>query len=123
MNKSQAVIIGAGDGLSAAVARELGRDHELTLVARSGENMQAVSAETAARSILLDATDEPAVARLFDELPTSPRVVLYNASACVRRPITKFEHRNLPCFVDLLLARRPRNNLPHKISLAGPCYC
>jgi len=123
MNKSQAVIIGAGDGLSAAVARELVRDHELTLVARSGEKMQAVNAETAARTILLDAADEPTVARLFDELPTSPRFLLYNASARVRGPITKFEHRNLPCFVDLLLTRRPRNNLPHKISLAGPRYC
>ena len=81
MNKSQAVIIGAGDGLSAAVARELARDHELTLVARSGEKRQAVSAETAARTILLDATDEPAVARcLFDELPASPRVVVYHGS-------------------------------------------
>ena len=122
MNKSQAVIIGAGEGLSAAVAREIGRDHELTLVARSGKKMQAVSAETAARTILLDATDEPAVARLFDELPASPRVVFYNASAGVRGPITKLEHRNLPCFVDLLLTRSPRNNLPHKTSFAGPCY-
>jgi NAD(P)-dependent dehydrogenase (short-subunit alcohol dehydrogenase family) len=88
MTKSQAVIIGVGDGLSAAVARELMGDHDLTLVARSGERMRAVAAETGARTVLLDATDEAAVARLFDDLPVAPRVVVYNPSARVRGPIT-----------------------------------
>ncbi len=88
MTKSQVVIIGVGDGLSAAVARELAVDHDLTLVARSGEKMRAVAAETGARTVRLDATDEAAVARLFGELPAAPRVVVYNPSARVRGPIT-----------------------------------
>lgn len=88
MTKSLAVIIGVGDGLSAAVARELMVDHDLTLVARSGERMRTVAGDTGARTVLLDATDEAAVARLFDELPAAPRVVVYNPSARVRGPIT-----------------------------------
>jgi NAD(P)-dependent dehydrogenase (short-subunit alcohol dehydrogenase family) len=85
--KPQAVIIGVGDGLSAAVARELMVDHDLTLVARSGEKMRAVAGEIGARTVLLDATDETDVARLFDQLPAAPRVVVYNPSARVRGPI------------------------------------
>jgi short-subunit dehydrogenase len=37
--KHHAVIIGVGDGLSAALARELSSDHTLTLAARSGAKM------------------------------------------------------------------------------------
>jgi NAD(P)-dependent dehydrogenase (short-subunit alcohol dehydrogenase family) len=87
MAKSHAVIIGVGDGLSAALARELVKDHDLTLAARSSEKMKAVAEETNARTVLLDATDESAVAALFEDLPALPRVVIYNPSARVRGPI------------------------------------
>jgi len=87
MTKSHAVIIGVGDGLSAALARELMTDHDLTLAARSGEKMEAVAEETNARTVLLDATDESAVAALFEDLPAPPRLVIYNPSARVRGPI------------------------------------
>ncbi|SDZ57384.1 NADP-dependent 3-hydroxy acid dehydrogenase YdfG [Jannaschia faecimaris] len=87
MTKPRAVIIGVGDGLSAAVARDLGTDHDLTLAARSDDKMRLLANETGAQTVLLDATDEAAVARLFDDLPASPRVVVYNPSARVRGPI------------------------------------
>lgn len=87
MTGHHAVIIGVGDGLSAAVARELASDHRLTLAARSGDRMKEVAAETDAATALLDATDEAAVAALFDGLPAPPRVVVYNPSARVRGPI------------------------------------
>ncbi len=87
MDKPRAVIIGAGDGLSASLARELARDHSLTLAARSGERMKAVAEETGADTVLLDATDEVAVKALFDALPTPPRVVIYNPSMRVRGPV------------------------------------
>ncbi|MCV2865519.1 hypothetical protein [Defluviimonas sp. WL0075] len=61
MEKARAVIIGAGDGLSASLARELACDHRLTLAARSGERMKAVAEETGAEMVLLDATDKAAV--------------------------------------------------------------
>jgi NAD(P)-dependent dehydrogenase (short-subunit alcohol dehydrogenase family) len=89
MARREAVIIGVGDGLSAALARELAPDHALTLAARSGEKMRAVAEETGARTVLLDATDEADVAALFDGLPAPPRVVVYNPSARVRGPIAE----------------------------------
>ena len=89
MNKPHAVVIGVGDGLSAALARNLAPDYELTLAARSGDKMMALAEETDARTVLLDATDEDAVAALFDNLPAAPRVVIYNPSARVRGPIAE----------------------------------
>jgi NAD(P)-dependent dehydrogenase (short-subunit alcohol dehydrogenase family) len=87
MTRPQAVILGVGDGLSAAVARDLARDHALTLAARSGDKMRAVADETGAETVLLDAVDEAAVAAMFDALPAPPRVVVYNPSARVRGPL------------------------------------
>ena len=89
MTKPQAVIIGVGDGLSAALARELMADYSLTLAARSADNMQSLADETDARMVLMDATDESAVAALFDGLPEAPRVVIYNPSSRVRGPIAE----------------------------------
>ncbi len=89
MSKPNAVIIGVGDGLSAALARELATDHDLTLAARTADKMHAVAKETGGRTVLLDATDEGAVASLFDSLPSAPRVVIYNPSARVRGSIAE----------------------------------
>lgn len=91
MTKSQAVIIGVGDGLSAALARELASDHALTLAARSGDKMEAVAEETSARTVLLDGTDETAVAAMFDGLPEAPRVAIYNPSSRVRGPVAELD--------------------------------
>ena len=88
IQKREAVIIGVGDGLSAAIAKELATDHQLTLAARNGDKMRDVASATGARTVLLDATDESAVAALFDALETPPRVVVYNPSARIRGPIT-----------------------------------
>jgi NAD(P)-dependent dehydrogenase (short-subunit alcohol dehydrogenase family) len=87
MTKPQALIIGVGDGLFAALARNLAADHALTLVARSADKMQALVQETGAETRQLDATDETAIAALFDDLPAPPRVAIYNPSARVRGPV------------------------------------
>ena len=89
MTRSLAVIIGAGEGLSASLARELAADHKLTLVARSGERMRDVAQETGARMVLADATDESAIAAVFNDLPEPPRVVVYNPSVRVRGPVAE----------------------------------
>ena len=39
MTKPHAVIIGVGDGLSAALARNLAEDYSLTLAARSADKL------------------------------------------------------------------------------------
>lgn len=89
MTKPHAVIIGVGDGLSAALARNLAADHTLTLAARSGDKMASLAEDIGARTTQLNATDEDAVAALFDDLPAAPRVVIYNPSARVRGPIAE----------------------------------
>lgn len=90
MTKPIAMIIGVGDGLPAALAREIAVDHDLTLLARSGEMMQAVAQGTGARMVLLDASDESVAATVFDDLRTPPRLAVYNPSARVRRQVTEF---------------------------------
>jgi len=82
MTKPNALIIGVGDGLSAALARQLMTYHDLTLAARSGDKMRAVAEETVGQKSLLDATDEIAVASLFGGLPTTPRS---SQDSCDRR--------------------------------------
>ena len=101
MDRPQAVIVGAGDGLSAALAREFAPDHALTLAARTGTHMREVAEETGARTALLDAIDEDAVAGLFDGLPAAPRVVVYTPSARVRGPITELSLEDVRHAVDV----------------------
>ncbi|OOY17513.1 SDR family NAD(P)-dependent oxidoreductase [Thioclava sp. DLFJ4-1] len=101
MSKAQAVIIGVGDGLSAAVARELAPDYDLTLAARSAEKMQALADETGARMVQLDATDEAAIADLFDVLPAPPRVVVYNPSGRVRGPVAELDADEVRAAVEI----------------------
>lgn len=78
MRKPHAVIIGAGDGLSASLARNLARDYALTLAARSTTKVAAVAKATGAQAVELDATDEDAVSAMMEALPKAPRVVIYN---------------------------------------------
>ena len=101
MSKPHAIIIGVGDGLSAALARNLSDDYTLTLSARSGEKMAGVAEETGASTKLLDGTDEAAVAALFDELPTPPAVVIYNPSARMRGPVAELSVEDVRRAVDV----------------------
>lgn len=91
MGANQAVIIGVGDGLSASITRELAHDHDITLAARRAEKMQALAAETGARTVQLDATDEDAVAEMFGALPDAPRVVVYNPSYRIKGPVADLD--------------------------------
>lgn len=101
MTRPHAVIIGAGSGLSAAVARELSTDHDLTLAARNGEKIRSTAEETGAAVTLLDGSDETAVAALLDQLPQAPRVVIYNPSARVRGPIAELSVEEVRYAVDV----------------------
>ncbi len=101
MRKPNAVIIGVGDGLSAALARNLMADYSLTLAARSADKMQSLADEAGARTVLLDATDENAVAAVFDDLLEAPRVAIYNPSARVRGPITDLSAEDVRRAIDV----------------------
>ena len=51
--------------------------------------MQALVDELGATAVQMNATDEAEVAALFDTLPSSPRVLVYNPSARVRGPVAE----------------------------------
>ena len=85
-----ALIVGAGSGLSASLARLFSREGiEVALAARSIEKLGALCTETGARAFACNATDGDEVVRLFGlverEIGT-PDVVVYNASARARGP-------------------------------------
>lgn len=90
MGEKSAVILGAGSGLSASVARALAKQgYDLVLAARDAEKLSDLAAETGARAVSVDGTDPKAVASLFSDLHSPLRVALYNASARVRGPIAE----------------------------------
>lgn len=86
-----ALIVGAGEGLSASLARLFAREKiRIALAARKIEKLGALCNETGARAFACDATNPEEVERLFGlverELGT-PDLVVYNASARARGPL------------------------------------
>ena len=86
-----ALIVGAGAGLSASLAR-LFTKHGLrvTLAARDTGKLAALCNETGAKAIAVDATQPADVARLFDAIEP-PDIVVYNASAPARGPFVELD--------------------------------
>jgi len=86
-----ALIVGAGDGISAALARLFAAEGmQIALAARNADKLAALSAETGATPFACDASDSAQVARLFAEVESSvgaPDVVVYNASGRTRGPL------------------------------------
>jgi NAD(P)-dependent dehydrogenase (short-subunit alcohol dehydrogenase family) len=86
-----ALIVGAGAGISASLARLLAANRlKVGLAARRVDKLAALAAETGAEVFAADATDPAAVQRLFEEVDArigSPDVVIYNASARARGSI------------------------------------
>ena len=92
---STALIVGAGPGISASVARALAAAGlKVGLAARNVDKLAALAAETGAATFAADAADPAAVARLFDEAEAAigePDLVLYNPSARVRGRIAEID--------------------------------
>ena len=90
-----ALIVGAGSGLSASLARLLSREGmTVALAARDPSKLKALCEETGATAFGCDAQDEAQVARLFDSVDEqlgSPDVVVYNASARARGPFATLD--------------------------------
>jgi NAD(P)-dependent dehydrogenase (short-subunit alcohol dehydrogenase family) len=88
-NYRKALIVGAGSGLSAALARAFaGEKLAVVLAARTTEDLGALAAETDAQIFTCDASKRPDVERLFADLDAqgAPDVVAYNASYRTRGP-------------------------------------
>ncbi len=94
MTYRRALIVGAGAGLSAALARRFAREGlAVALAARSPEKLAALCAETGARALACDAADPVQVAALFAALDAdgTPDLVVYNASSRLRGPIAELD--------------------------------
>lgn len=91
MTPKVALIVGAGPGLSASVARKLAaRGARIALVARRLERIESIAEEIGGRAFRCDATEPGELASLFAKVEAelgTPDFVLYNASARVRGPI------------------------------------
>ena len=113
---SSALIIGAGSGLSAALARRCAAGGmTVTLAARTGEKARDVAAETGASLHLCDAASIDAVERLFTDIDAeigTPDLVVYNPSARVPGPITDLDAAaaraalDVTCFGAFLVAQQ-----------------
>ncbi len=91
----QALIVGAGSGLSASLARLLSRNGlRVALAARDKAKLASLCAETGARSFACDAAAPESVEALFTAVEAelgTPDVVIYNASARSRGPFVALD--------------------------------
>jgi NAD(P)-dependent dehydrogenase (short-subunit alcohol dehydrogenase family) len=92
-----ALIVGAGAGLSASLARLFAaKGLAVTLAARTPEDLADLARETGARTFRCDAGNRASVVSMFmamDALPAGPPdVLVYNPSARVRGPFVEVDH-------------------------------
>lgn len=91
MKHTSALIVGAGSGLSASLARLMLKDGmQVALAARSAEKLREFADATGARTFECDAAQSYDVAKLFDDLDAArltPDVVVYNPGYRVRGPL------------------------------------
>jgi NAD(P)-dependent dehydrogenase (short-subunit alcohol dehydrogenase family) len=99
-----ALIVGAGSGLSASIARTFAKaGMTVALAARRAADLAALARETGGSAFACDATDRAQVKRLFADLEAvsgAPDVVVYNASYRTRGPFVELD----PAEVEKTLA-------------------
>ena len=85
-----ALIVGAGSGLSASLARAFAKEGmSVALAARAVDKLAGLAKETGAKSYACDASQRAEVDKLFAALDSAgaPDVVVYNASYRTRGPL------------------------------------
>jgi NAD(P)-dependent dehydrogenase (short-subunit alcohol dehydrogenase family) len=90
-NSEVAVIVGAGQGLSASLARLLAEQGaQVVLAARDVDKLSALVADTGARGVACDASEPEQVEALFadvDAAEGAPSLVVFNPSRRVPGPL------------------------------------
>jgi NAD(P)-dependent dehydrogenase (short-subunit alcohol dehydrogenase family) len=120
-----ALIVGAGEGLSASLARLFAKEKiRVALAARKIEKLGALCTETGARAFACDATNAEEVERLFGLVEReidAPDLVVYNASGRARGAFTDLVAADvaqtiaISAFGGFLVAQRAVNRmLPNK---------
>jgi NAD(P)-dependent dehydrogenase (short-subunit alcohol dehydrogenase family) len=86
-----ALIVGAGSGLSASLARHLNEEGiKIALAARTTGDLEPLVKELGAAAFTCDASEPADVAKLFADLDAgfgAPEIVIYNASFRTRGPL------------------------------------
>lgn len=110
------LVVGAGSGLSAALARLFAAEgHPVALAARDPGKLAALCAETGARAYPCDAARPEAVDRLFDAVRADlgrPEVVVFNPSARLRGPVAELDREAVlhslmvTCYAGFLVGQR-----------------
>jgi NAD(P)-dependent dehydrogenase (short-subunit alcohol dehydrogenase family) len=99
-----ALIVGAGAGLSAALARALTKDGiRVALAARTTGDLEPLLRETGAQAFACDASQRAQVDKLFADVDSAfgtPDIVVYNASYRTRGPFVELD----PADVEKALA-------------------
>ncbi|NIP47757.1 MAG: SDR family NAD(P)-dependent oxidoreductase [Gammaproteobacteria bacterium] len=92
-NSEVAVIVGVGQGLSAALARLLAAEGaRVVLAARNVDKLAPLAAETGARAVACDASEAGQVEALFadvDAVEGGPSLVVFNPSRRVPGPLVE----------------------------------
>jgi NAD(P)-dependent dehydrogenase (short-subunit alcohol dehydrogenase family) len=111
-----ALIVGAGAGLSASLARRFAREGvKVALAARDTGKLAALCEETGATAWCCDASDPASVETLFREVTNEigePDIAIYNASNRVRGPVTEIDPEavltaiRISCFGGFLVAQQ-----------------
>lgn len=121
-----ALIVGAGAGLSASLARRFAKEGiKVAIAARDTDKLSDLVAESGAKAYGCDASDPGQVADLFSAVTNDlgqPDIVVYNASARVRGPIIDLDPEavlnavTITCYGGFLVAQQaakqmvPRGN-------------
>jgi NAD(P)-dependent dehydrogenase (short-subunit alcohol dehydrogenase family) len=116
MEREIALIVGAGSGLSASVARLFAHEGmAVVLAARNTDKLSALAAETGALAFACDASEAAHVERLFSSVDAqlgTPAVVVYNAGRRVRGPVETLDPTEVQrawmvgCFGGFLVAQQ-----------------
>jgi NAD(P)-dependent dehydrogenase (short-subunit alcohol dehydrogenase family) len=89
------LIVGAGSGLSASLARLLAKEGmQVALAARSTDDLHELAKETQAKIFECDASQRAGVDKLFADLDAAkltPDIVIYNPSCRVRGPLVELD--------------------------------
>jgi len=95
MEPKTALIVGAGQGFSASLARLFTRKGlQVALASRNPDRLAGLARETAAATFACEASEPEEVAGLFEVVVATqgvPDIVVYNASARARGPVTDLD--------------------------------
>lgn len=100
-----ALIVGAGSGLSASLARVYSQaGYRVFLASRNPHKLDDLCRETGAKAHACDATSQAGVKHLFDALDAdgaTPDVVVYNPSGRTKGPIEQLDPEKVRAALDV----------------------